>query len=139
MLTIRRARRRDEKAILAILSELDLAREGLKHDNFHVACIDGAIAGIAHLEEFDGGLYLSAVGVMKDTQGKDVARALLSRMLSRTGTNVYLHTKIPDFFRKFGFEITKPPPHIPTIESFVCKRCSGAADCVCMVRTPNAA
>lgn len=135
---VRKASEKDESSIRRILAELGLIRPGLCTEKFRVACDDGHVVAVLHIEEFNGGLYMSAVGVSKSMQGRGIAGQLLTSVLSQLRGDVYLHTTIPGFFKKFGFEAAESPIRIPAVEELDCGACDGAAVCICMMRPSDA-
>lgn len=132
---VRPAQEADWPAIAALLGELELDHPLLRCEQFYVAAAGERIAGVAHLEACDGAVaYMSSVGVRRSDQRQGIARALLGDILARARCDVYLYTRIPDFFRRFGFVPTDPPPVIPSREIYDCEACGGRAGCCCMVR-----
>jgi N-acetylglutamate synthase-like GNAT family acetyltransferase len=132
MQKIRRAQERDAEEILKILKELDLFYPSQSLERFWVAEDKSGIAGIVRLEEFDDYFFLSSLGVKKDKRKKGIAAALLKSILKSANKNIYLYTIVPEFFKKFGFEIADPPPSLPLKDIYGCEFCV-PEKCRCMV------
>ena len=136
MLNIRRAGPKDEPAILDLVKLLDLAYPAQSFKNFRVAEANDEIVGLADLEEFADFFFLSSVGVAEKSQKQGIATALLKKILTGLKKDVYLYTTLPDFFRRFGFNIVSTwPPYLPPKETFSCRECTPET-CVCMVKKP---
>ena len=110
MLKIRPAGKNDQKAILKILKDLDLFYPTLVLKGFWVAEKNGRIIGTLQLADHSDFIFLGSLAVVKEEEGKGVARALLEKALKSQRKNIYLYTIIPEFFKKFGFQITTPIP-----------------------------
>ena len=137
MITIRRANNDDLESIASILEELDLGHPSLSFDGFWVVLSGAKIVGVSHIKDCGKSSYLSAVGITQGFQKKGVARFFLNEMLSPLKKNVYVYTRIPDFFAKFGFITADCPAEIPPREIYGCDACEGNHPCTCMVRYCN--
>ena len=132
-LNIQPAQEKDKDEISKILEILDLYHPTKIPEKFWVAKSDGKVVGVACLNEYDDFFFLSSVGVVSDYQRQDIARTMLKKILGNLNKDVYLYTIIPDFFKKFGFKIVKPPRNLPSKESLECENCL-SDNCVCMVK-----
>ena len=130
---IRKAAETDHPQIIKILKALDLYYSALVIKDFWVTEDNGKIVGTAQLEEFPSFLFLGSVGVASDRQKQGVAKTLLEAILKDHKKDVYLYTIIPEFFEKFGFEITTTLPTLPGKERYECEACH-LDRCVTMVR-----
>lgn len=135
MPTIRPANQKDTAQIKKILSELVLYHPSLIPDDFWVADEGGQILGVSCLTEHGDFLFLSSVGVIETHRLKGTAKAILEKIFSEAKKDIYLYTIIPDFFKKFGFEIVDTPKNLPAKDSLGCEDCA-SNECVCMRRTP---
>ncbi len=133
MLTVRKAKDTDKDRVIEILKELDIYYSALKFRDFWVAEEDGEIIGCAQLEEYPDFFYLGSVGVTGSRAGKGTAKKLLDEILKGRTKDIYLYTIIPDFFRKFAFEITEPVPDLPSRDRYECEDCH-LDRCVAMVK-----
>ena len=131
MMKIRPAKKEDSAQITEILRRLDLYHPSRIPDDFWVADENGTVVGVSCLTDYGNFLFLSSVGVVEGRREKGIARAILEKILSRAEKDIYLYTIMPEFFRKFGFEITDAPKKIPSRNSLGCDSCH-TAKCVCM-------
>ncbi|HPQ81471.1 MAG TPA: GNAT family N-acetyltransferase [bacterium] len=138
MITFRPAQEKDFPAIAGILTELELAHPSIRPERFLLAIEDNEIAGVANLEDCGGSLYLSAVGVRLSSQGRGIARAMLSRIAETAEKEIYVYTRIPKFFELFGFAPANAPGEIPPRTIYDCEACGGLHECLCMSRKPDA-
>ncbi len=126
----------DHEGLRALLAGLDYYDDvGDALEGFWTASEEGHVVGAAQLLRCGGVRYLGYVGVAPERRGRGVARALLKGMLGGVQEPVYCYTVIPDFFRRFGFEVGEPHPAIPTREENDCEGCDPAR-CTCMVWRP---
>ena len=137
MIIIRPAQQVDFQAIESILDELDLGHQSISMDRFWVAVDGGEVVGVSNIEDCGASCYLSAVGVRTSHQGRGIASRLLNQILEEAHKVVYIYTKIPDYFRRFGFSNSQPSQEIPPREIYDCESCCGSDECVCMVRYPD--
>lgn len=138
MITFRPAQEGDFPSIAAILSELELGHPSIRPELFLVAVRGGEIAGVANVEDCGAAIYLSAVGVRSASQGSGVARAMIEGIIGFAKKGIYVYTRIPKFFERFGFVPTDAPACIPPREIYDCDACGGLHECLCMVRKPDA-
>ena len=138
MLKIRKANKNDEKSILKILKELDLFYPSLALKDFWVAEKDNKIVGAVKLEELGKFFFLSSLCILPKLQKQGIGSALMKETLKATNKNVCLYTIIPEYFKKFGFRITAPPPFLPSKEPFECEYCH-PEKCVCMIKDSHVA
>lgn len=137
MLSIRPATNKDRDAIKKILEDVDLFYSALTMEAFWVAEMNNKIVGTVQLKEYEDFFFLGSLAVVKEKQGKGIARALLKEVLRTHQKNIYLYTIVPEFFEKFGFKITSPPPNLPSKDRYECESCH-SEKCVSMVKLPDA-
>ncbi|MFH0799584.1 MAG: GNAT family N-acetyltransferase [Pseudomonadota bacterium] len=138
MITVRPAQEEDFASIEDLLQGLEIGHPSFSARDFQVASVDGEIAAVANLKDCGACFYLGAVGVAERQQGRGVARKFLDEILAAADRDVYLYTRIPEFFGRFGFGVARAPAAIPPREIYGCEACDGAAACVCMVRRADA-
>ena len=139
VITLRTAQEADFPAIALVLEELELGHPAIRLELFHLGLSGGEIVAVANVMDCGPSLYMSAVGVRKSSQGGGVARSFLGRLLSGLPKEVYVYTRIPEFFGRFGFEESAAPGEIPPRSIYDCASCGGLNECLCMVRRPYAA
>jgi N-acetylglutamate synthase-like GNAT family acetyltransferase len=134
MIKIRRAQPADRPSILEIIKQQDLSYPTQTLDNFWVAEEKGKVVGIADLWHFRGFFFLSSVGVAEGHQHRGIATKLLNKLLAGLNWDVYIFTVMPEFFRRFGFQVTSEPPRgLPPRTIFNCGNCTPET-CVCLRR-----
>ena len=134
MQTIRPAVKKDHPPILKILRKLDLYYSGLSLNNFWVIEKQGQVIGCVQLEPHENFQFLGSLAVEKGREGRGVGKKIMQEVLKDQSKDIYLYTIIPDFFKNFGFEITKTtPPDLPSKDRYECEYCH-TEKCVCMVR-----
>jgi len=131
MINVRKANENDKTEIQKILKETDLMYPSQAFRNFFVAEKEDKIVGVVQLTEFQNFFYLGSLGVVLKEQHQGIGSCLLTEALKTANKAVYIYTLIPEFFKKFGFEITTPPPGLPKKEHF-CEDCR-PEKCFCMV------
>jgi N-acetylglutamate synthase-like GNAT family acetyltransferase len=133
MLNIRQATEKDNPQILRLLKEIALYYEGLELKNFWVAEKEGKIIGTVQLQEINDFVFLGSLCVDPKEQHKGSASCLLHIATKNIIKPIYLYTIIPDFFKRHGFEITKPIPGLPSKARYECESCHSER-CVTMIK-----
>lgn len=136
LLKIRPAQKKEHKEILSILKILDLYYPSQSLENFWVVEKDRKIVAVVQLNEYKDFFFLNSLGVIKNQRRKGIASSLLKEILKNIEKKVYLYTIQPEFFKKFGFKITPPPPNLPSKDAFECEYCT-PEKCVCMLKLAN--
>ncbi|MFH1387019.1 MAG: GNAT family N-acetyltransferase [bacterium] len=136
---IRQATVQDKPQILELLKTLDLYYHDQPLNDFWVAEENGKIIGVVRLEEFPDFSFISSLGVLEVERKKGIASQLLKHLFELTKKDLYLYTIIPDFFKKFGFQIPNSGlPTLPLKDTLECSACS-PGKCVTMVKFHNGA
>jgi arsenate reductase len=137
---IRPAESSDRAAIESLLANAKLPLDGFEErfpDAYVVACVDGAIVGVAGLEQYGGAGLLRSVAVEPGTQGSGIGRALVDdrvRQASALGVErvVLLTTTAASYFRGMGFESmsrTEAPSEMQQSPEFA-GACPASAECL---------
>src|SRR3989339_1822873 len=124
MPNIRPAKSSDREQIIALLKELDLDYTKQQLDNFWVMTDQAKVIGVAKLEQFKDFSFLSSFGIAKNRQKHGLAKLFLDYLVKQSQNDIYLYTIIPDFFKKFDFQTTRPPDFIPSKERYECDQCA---------------
>ena len=132
-LSVRPARSSDLPIILEILDLADLRYRHETLNGFHLAEIDGRIAGVVRLDEHPDFVFLTSLGVRPELQQQGIATTLLKSLFKDINKPIYLYTIIPEFFARLGFIKTDPRPDLPPKEIFGCDECFPER-CRCMVK-----
>lgn len=111
---IRKLKNNELKKIFELAKQYDLESDDMHADQFIVAEIDGEIAGFGRLVKHNNCIELGTIGVVEKFRGKKIATKLINELINIAKQNgyktIYLTTLIPEFFKKFGFEIQKENP-----------------------------
>lgn len=137
MITFRKAAAPDFQAIKEILDEFDFGHPSIRYEDFWAAFAGSEPVGVVNVKDCGSVCYINAVGVRPSYQRRGVARGLLNEILQGIRKPACLYTKMPDFFRRFGFVDTKPPPEILACKFYDCEKCPDRSICVCMMRPAN--
>lgn len=138
MLILRKMETVDKAQVSLILNELDIGHPSLKEDDFYMAVDGKMVVGVVNLKDCGKSFYLSSVGVKRSMQGRGCAREMIGKLISTVTKDIYLYTRIPSFFERFGFIRVEPSIEIPPRDIYGCDACEGLVPCECMVRRDNA-
>ena len=108
---IRDAQNSDTPAIVTLVRDAGLPAAGIERTQFSVAEHDGRIVGCAGLEVHGSAALLRSVAVDAAWRGRRVGEALVRTVLDsavrlKLDPVVLLTTTAPDWFPRFGFEVT---------------------------------
>jgi len=130
---IRKAKEEDYPEIIKLISEIDETYPGFEPNSFWVA-EDNGLVGTVRLIDYPDFVFLESLAVKKDQHGQGIARKILDQALKPIKKDIYLHTIIPELFKKFGFEpITPTPSFLPGKTRYECQFCEPSR-CTTMVR-----
>ena len=132
----RNALKADYPQILNLAKKLELDYSGMEADDFLVAEDSSKIVGICGLKKHEDCLELCSLGVDENYRKHGMARKLITGVLKKARSEVYLATIIPDFFRKFGFEKSPQTPLSMIKKSDWCQGCNTEL-CTIMVKKPK--
>ena len=130
---IRPAYKSDQSAIMEVLKEAELLYPYNVLEGFMVAEEGLQIVGVVRLQEINGIIFLTSLGVRTAWRDQGIASALLKAVSRSTKKPIYLYTVIPEFFTRFGFAEMSAPAILPPKQIFGCEECYPAR-CVCMGR-----
>ena len=110
-ISVRQAQESDIDKIAFFIDKLNLDGENLKAEQFIVAEIYGEFAGFGRVKPYNNLYEMSSIGVLKEYRKKGIGEKLIKRLIEIfPDNNIWITTKIPDYFRKFGFQETDNPP-----------------------------
>jgi len=133
---IRPADKSDHSAILEVLKEADLLYPYNVLEGFTVVEENHQIVGVVRLQEINGIIFLTSLGVRTAWRGQGIASSLMKAVLSSNKKPIYLYTVIPDFFKRFGFAEMPAPATLPPKQIFGCEDCYPGR-CICMGKFSN--
>jgi len=110
-IVLRKAQIEDMQKILPHIVEFRLDCENLKHEQFVIAEVKDEIAGFGRIKPYSEMFELSTIGVIKGYREKGVGNRIIKHLIETFPSNeIWITTKIPDYFAKFGFQMTPDPP-----------------------------
>lgn len=103
---LRRAKKSDIEKIKPYIRNFNLDSDGLDYRKIYVFEQDGLIKGFGRYKNYDGFCELATVGVLEEFRGCGIGKKIVKKLLeSMPSGEIWLTTVIPDYFRKFGFEM----------------------------------
>jgi len=108
---IRKAEQSDMRRIVPYIVEFKLDCENLVHDQFYVAEYNGDIAGFGRIKPYENMYELSTIGVLEEYRRNGIGSKLIKHIIDAFPANeIWITTKIPDYFAKLGFKKSMFPP-----------------------------
>lgn len=116
-LTIRPARRDEQRLVRRMIARAHLDPSSLKWRNFLLAEIDGRVIGCGQVKPYPDCRELGSLVVQPPFRGQGIAAALIRALLERETGEVYLMGRdvMATYYAKFGFEEIAPHDAPPTI------------------------
>ena len=110
-ISIKKAKQEDIEKILPYLGKYTLDCENIVEEQFVIATVDENLAGFGRIKRYKSLCELSSIGVIEEYRTKGVGKKIIQYLITRFPANeIWLVTKIPEYFRKFGFYESKTPP-----------------------------
>lgn len=105
-ITIREATESDAETIKAMVHREHLNPLSLKWQNFLIAEVDDAIAGIGQIKPYGDCEELASIITNPDYRGQGVARRLIAQLEDSAGRPLYLKCAAPmeSYYKQFGYE-----------------------------------
>lgn len=108
---LKNAQTDDIDLILQYLSKFHLDSENIFPEQFIIAEFNGKFAGFARIKPYRNIYELASVGVLEEYRNKGIGNKLVKYLLSIFPFDeIWVTTKIADYFKKFGFETVENPP-----------------------------
>jgi N-acetylglutamate synthase-like GNAT family acetyltransferase len=98
------------KLIIKHIAEFELDNRDLKPVQFTAAFRKDELVGFGRLRDHTDCLELCSLGVITPLRRKGIGKAIVSELIGRASSEIYLVCIIPDFFTPFGFQITENYP-----------------------------
>jgi N-acetylglutamate synthase-like GNAT family acetyltransferase len=125
-ISIRQASINDMQKILEYIRQFMLDDENALSEQFIIAEVDDDFAGFGRVKPYNGIYELSSLGVLENYRNIGVGAKIVRHILdSFQSEEIWLTTKISDYFLKFGFQIADNPPF--EIKN-KCRRVCGSSD-----------
>ncbi|OGI21010.1 MAG: hypothetical protein A2287_06215 [Candidatus Melainabacteria bacterium RIFOXYA12_FULL_32_12] len=122
-LILRKAQQSDIRKIAPYLAEFKLDTENVSAEQFVIAEINGNLAGFGRIKPYENIYELSSIGVVPEYRKKGVGESLIKHLIETCPANeVWISTKIVEYFRKIGFEeVDNVPEEIKQKTLRVCR------------------
>ncbi|HBH18740.1 MAG TPA: hypothetical protein DDX14_07375 [Cyanobacteria bacterium UBA9579] len=132
-LILRKAQLGDIRKVAPYLIEFKLDTEDIVIEQFVVAEVGENMAGFGRIKSYSTFYELASVGVISDFRKNGVGEKLVKYLIETCPADeIWISTKIADYFRKFGFkEIDTPPDELIQKTRRVCESVSGSIDDSC--------
>lgn len=110
-IVVRKAVDADIEKILPYLIKFNLDGENISSDQFIVAEVDNQLAGFGRIKPYETIHELSGIGVLEEYRNFGIGSKIVKYLVKIFPENeVWLTTKIPDYFKKLGFIESDNPP-----------------------------
>lgn len=132
---IEKASPQDMEKILFYLEEYNLDWENPSFEQFIIARIDKNLAGFGRIKPYKSLYELGSIGVIEEYRGKGIGEKIITQLIKTCNANeIWLVTKIPDYFKKFGFfESLTPPDEIIQKSKRVCSNVCLSTEGICFM------
>lgn len=111
-ISLRKASEQDLEQVFRYIKTFLLDDENLVADHFIIAEYSGNFAGFGRIKAYREVYELSSIGVVQEFRRLGIGKAIIEHLIQTFPTNeVWITTKIPEYFIKFGFVETSNPPY----------------------------
>ena len=108
---IREAVKSDMEKIISYIEEFNLDSEDMDHEKFYVFEYGGIVAGFGRYKDYGNYCEIATIGVLKPFRNRGIGKTIVNQLIQSVPfEEIWLTTIIPDYFKKFGFEINKNIP-----------------------------
>lgn len=108
---LRCANKEDIKIISTLIKNYHLDDNNLNSNDFIIAEINNEIVGFGRIRDYEEFIELASVGVIEKYRNCGIGKLLIESLLSKNNVDeIWITTKISEFFRKFGFKKSYTPP-----------------------------
>lgn len=125
---IRKANNSDIEKILPYINKFKLDGENVSPEQFIVAEVDNKLAGFGRIKPYEHIHEIASIGVIENHRKLGIGTKIVKHIIEIFPENeIWLTTKIPDYFKQFGFvESINPPVEIEEKCCRVCASVSGS-------------
>ena len=123
MLEVRKAQKKDFKAVKTLAETFNLDSEDMRIEEFKVAAEGDVILGVGRLKPAGKVLELCSLGVVQHKQKEGIGKLLVKSLLRSAKKDVYLATIIPGYFKQFGFKALDFTPEFMKKKEDWCEGC----------------
>ncbi len=101
----------DLKKIKPYADKFNLDSEGMEANKLYIAERNGNLAGFGRYKNYRNIYEISTVGILENFRGQSAGKIIVNKLIdSAFLEEIWLTTVIPDYFKKFGFEINNNIP-----------------------------
>jgi len=123
---LRKADNADIEKILSYINKFMLDGENVLPEQFIIAEVDDKLAGFGRIKPYENIHELASIGVLEDYRKLGIGSKIVKQIIEIFPDNeVWLTTKIPDYFRKLGFVESDNPPF--EIQEKCCRVCASVS------------
>ncbi len=114
---IKKATDLDIQEIQPYLNKFRLDNHDIQTKSFYIASVDKVLAAFGRVKIYGSVNEICSVGVLKEYRNNGIGKAIVKHLINASLTNeLWVVTKIPEYFEQFGFKIEINPP-----DELVCK------------------
>lgn len=107
----RKATEEDMSLIKKYIEHFRLDDESLSPEQFVIAEKKGKLAGFGRIKPYRNCYELGCVGVLEEYRNQGIGEQIVKKLIFEFPTKeVWITTDMPEYFAKFGFEITNDAP-----------------------------
>jgi N-acetylglutamate synthase-like GNAT family acetyltransferase len=92
------------------IEEYCLDDENIEREQFIIAKYNNILVGFGRLKDHGDCAELCTLGVVSEYRGKGIGKQLVEALIKRAHSTLYVVCIIPDFFKKFEFEVVADVP-----------------------------
>ena len=92
------------------IKDFILDDEDLQKEKFLIAINKNRLIGFGRLRNHKDAIELCSLGVIPEFRSQGVGKKIVNELIKKASSDLYVVCIIPDFFRKFGFNIVTQYP-----------------------------
>ena len=96
--------------VCVLIDEYELDNRNLYKNEFTIALLNNKLVAFGRLREHNDCKELCSIGVIKKHRTQKIGSSLIKHMINNVPAPIYVVCIIPEYFKKFGFKITRNYP-----------------------------
>lgn len=129
---IRSAKESEMNKVRELAIKFNLDSKDMPYKEFIVAEEDRKLIGLVRIKDNNGCFELCSLGVTVGKQKLGIGKKLVEAVIKKQGSDLYLATIIPEYFKKFGFKKAEQAPKCIKKDPAWCEGCPAPEKCVIM-------